>query len=72
MKKIIGIILIVLGILVLLMMTYVSIDIFYKKLPNNNTYMVAFIGGWILGMLVQTIIGILLIYFGKKLIKKKA
>ncbi|MBN8672238.1 MAG: hypothetical protein J0L80_16255 [Chitinophagales bacterium] len=72
MKKTIGIILIVLGILVLLMMAYVSLDIFYKKLPNNNTNMVAFIGGWVLGMLVQTIIGILLIYFGKKLIKKKA
>jgi len=72
MKKTIGIILIVLGILVLLMMAYVSLDIFYKKLPNNNTNMVAFIGGWVLGMLVQTSIGILLLYFGKRLIKKKA
>lgn len=72
MKKTIGIILIVLGVLILLMMAYVSLDIFYKKLPDNNTNALAFVGGWVLGMLVQASIGILLLYFGKKLVKKKA
>lgn len=72
MKKVLGIILIVIGVITLLVMAYVSIDIFFKDLPDNNINKVSFIVGWVLGILVQTGIGILLLYFGKKLLKKKA
>lgn len=53
-------------------MAYVSLDIFFKDLPDNNINKISFIVGWVLAMLVQTGIGILLLYFGKKLLKKKA